>query len=208
MEHMLRGSALLSLLVASVSSARADDANGLRTQLLHGAAPGESVASLAAIPDPLGVELALANFHVPMDRARVISVQHDGERAVLVMTDLQDGRARTLRTRRSGRICTPATVNLLWTGGQQIKVYAAAPTDIERVRSTPALVLVDQDPNIGAVVALAPGDHALVRGTRRAGLLLKETVTVERPSGSITVERIEERERFCYDPPAAPPAAR
>jgi hypothetical protein len=194
----------LNALCASAHAADAVNADGLRTQLIHGVVPGQPVASLAAVPDPTGVELALATFHVPLDRARVVSAQEVDGNVVIVMTDLEDGKVRTLRTSRAGRVCTPATPNLLWTGGQQIKVYAAAPGDLDRVRGTPALVLVDEDPNIGAVVSLAPGDRVLVRGTRRDGLLLRETVTVLRPSGSITVERDEERERFCYDPPEGP----
>jgi hypothetical protein len=195
----------LALLVTGFDSAHAaepEDASYPGLPLRYGAStrPGLPMVLPSAVPDPLGLELALTSLDVPVAQVRVLSARLDGDQRDLVYTDLTDGRARPLRARARKQLCSTSTPDLPWIEGQELKVYSISPEEVERARSTPAVALVSGVPKIGAVVGLSPGDRVDVRGTRRAGVLIRETVIVERASGSLRVERSAARDRVCFEP--------
>lgn len=157
------------------------------------------------IPDPSGLEVALAQFNVAVEDAAVIQVavveeeRHTAYRIDRV--DLGEGSVQEMAGGRRGQICTPVTRGGIWNGGNEIRVFPASRDNEARVRDVPAMIMIEDHPYIGAMVALSPGDVVTVRDVRRRGVLMRETVTVERPSGDLVVERDELRERVCFEAP-------
>ena len=148
------------------------------------------------VPDALAVEIALAHYDIGTDDASVVKmIAYEGPRAQprvrLTWVDLEDGFGREMADRSARHGCTPPALGGVWSGGNEIGVYATSEVP-------PGLVLVEHHPTIGALVGLAPGDTLTVRDVRRNGGLLRETVTVARESGSLIVRRGTDRERLCY----------
>jgi hypothetical protein len=144
------------------------------------------------VPDAIAVETALATYRIGADDASVVTAQVDGEGARIHRLDLGDGAEQDLAARHAKHVCTRGVSSGLWNGGPEIRVFEA------RQGRAPGLVMVDGDPKIGALVALAPGDRVDVRDVRRDGVLMREVVRVQRAGGAFVVDRDELSERFCY----------
>lgn len=156
------------------------------------------------VPDPSAVELALAQHAVAVEDAAVIEVvtrSKDGETvgARIDWIDLAEGSVQPMAEGRGKRVCTPSSRGGLWNGGDEIRVFAATDDAHGRVRDVPAMVMVEDHPRIGALVSLTPGDVVTVRDVRRRGVLMRETVTISRPTGDLVMERDELHERVCFE---------
>ncbi|MFZ5478812.1 MAG: hypothetical protein ACOZNI_18715 [Myxococcota bacterium] len=151
-----------------------------------------------AVPDAIGIEMVLAQYGISVERAAVVQATRADGDVVIDWVELDDGSRSELTRARGGVVCSPASRKALWEGGAEIRVFAASPGAAEAVRAHPGLVMIEDHPHIGALVALAPGDQVTVRDVRRHGLLWEETVTIERPGGSLQMQRRELRERVCW----------
>lgn len=162
--------------------------------------------SWSKVVDPSALELALTQFNIDIGDADVVSVEPttDGKRHRILWLDLGTGDSEQIAEGRGRRVCTDASRDGMWKGSEEIRIYAASEGGEAAVRRAPGMVVVDDHPTIGAMVAMAPGDVVTVRDVRRRGVLMRELVTVTRPSGELTLERNELRERMCWE---APPEA-
>lgn len=165
----------------------------------------------SGVPDAMALEIALTEHHIPTRDASLLSaaphVDADGETRVrLAWVDLGDGTERLAVERKGGgKACTARSQAGFWTGGHQVMVYAPSSAWAAENLSAPAFVLVEDNPSIGALVSLAPGETLTVRDLRRDGLLWREVVRVDRRKGALVLDRADGYEQLCYE---APPAAR
>lgn len=162
----------------------------------------------SGIPDATALEIALTEHDIPTTKTSWISAtpvavgEHAG-RVRLAWVDLADGNERLAVERKvtGGRVCTARTRGGYWEGGPQVLFYTPSSSWAAEHQDAPAFVLVADDPTIGALVSLAPGESMTVRGLRRDGLLWRQIVTVARDKGSLVFDREDGFEQICYEPP-------
>jgi hypothetical protein len=176
--------------------------------VVHGSILGTGIWS--GVPDAMALEIALTAHNIPTEDASLVSaaptVDADGTSHVrLAWVDLGDGTERfAVQRRGTGRVCTAKTVGGFWEGGHEVLVYAPSSAWAAENLSTPAFVLIDDNPRVGALVSLAPGETLTVRDLRREGLLWRELVTVSRKKGSLVLDRQDGVEQLCFEAPQAP----
>lgn len=161
---------------------------------------GRSVWS--RVPDGMAVELALTKHGISVDDTSVISVVTTDGNTQLKWVEVSTGEVR-LHSEKFGRrgLCTDPVSGGIWRGGRDVKLYSPTPTGEDNVAGAPGFLLVDDDPFVGALVSLAAGDAATEIAVRYEGRLVRESITVSRPSGTVRVERKNGEERICYLPP-------
>jgi len=110
-----------------------------------------------------------------------------------------------LRVQKGGQrsLCTSTVDGGVWSGGANVMTYDPTEGREDEVANSPGFMLVADNPAIGALVSLSPGDSVTVMNMKREGKLLREVVSVTRPSGTVSVERDHEGERICYVRPPA-----
>jgi len=162
------------------------------------ATPG-GITPWRRLSDGMAAELALAGAGVDPQDASVITVDRGEDRTRVAWTELTTGDVRLRVDRPSGStVCTAMVRGGIWSGAGSVEVYQPTPGREEAVRNDLGFLLVEDHPELGALVALAPGDSVTVTNERRDGVLLHEWVTVQRPSGKVVVDRKSQGERICY----------
>ncbi len=164
----------------------------------------------SGVPDAMAVEIALTTHHIPTEDASLLSASTSIDsggvpRVRLTWVDLGDGTERMAVERKgSGKLCTNRSQASFWSGGHEVMVYAPSSAWAAENQSAPAFVIVDDNPRIGAMVSLAPGESVTVRGLRKDGLLWRETVRVDRKLGALILDREGGLEQLCYEAPEQP----
>ncbi len=158
----------------------------------------------ATLPDVMGAEMALERYGIDPRDASVISVSIDDEATRLDWSELQGGDVR-LRVQKGGQrsLCTSTVDGGVWSGGSNVVIYDPTDGREDEVAAAPGFMLVEDNPAIGALVSLSPGDSVTVMNLKREGKLLREVVSVTRPSGRVSVERAHDGERICFVRPPA-----
>lgn len=164
----------------------------------------------SGVPDAMALEIALTAHNIPTEDASMVSAAPwldaaGNERVRLAWVDLGDGTERLAVERKAGgKVCTARSQGGFWRGGQQVMVYNPSSAWAAENLSAPAFVLVDDNPRIGALVSLAPGETLTVRDLRRDGLLWREMLRVDRKQGALLLDRQDGFEQLCYEAPPAP----
>lgn len=153
------------------------------------------------VPDAMAVEMALTEHNIRLENASVVSSGMDENGSHLRWMELENGEVHIDKTRRgSRRVCTPAGASGLWERGNDIVIYEATDSQVGAIQDTPGFLLVKNDPDVGALVSLTPGDTVTVTDVRRNSHLLRETISVQRRSGRMDVHRSALSERMCFVP--------
>lgn len=161
------------------------------------------------VPDGMAVEMALEKYGIAPGDASLISVEVVDGQTRLDWSEVATGSVR-LRVEKVGdrAVCTVGVAAGIWNGGNDVRIYRPTPSGADNVAASPGFLLIEDDPNIGALVSLAPGDSATVYDVSYDGHLIREVVSVARPSGTVRVERKKGEERICYVPPPRNTAGR
>jgi hypothetical protein len=146
----------------------------------------------------MAVEIALVQHRIDRQDAALVAGSDVRVGHQLDWIALEDGTQRSGRQGR-GRICTPVAEGV-WNGTGDLVFYEPTPTQLDAVRARPGMLLIDGDPEVGALVSLAPGDTATVRELRRDGRVVRESVEVARDAGRVRVERSSAGDRLCFVP--------
>ena len=156
-------------------------------------------AMYASLPDIMGAELALERYGVAPGDASVIRVTMTAGGTELDWSELSTGDVK-LRVHKEGErsLCTATVDTGIWSGGSGVMIYDPSEGRADEVSRSPGFMLVDDNAAIGALVSLAPGDAVTVMDLRRDGKVLREVVSVSRPSGTVRVERAHDGERICF----------
>ena len=150
------------------------------------------------VPDGMAVEIALVQHRIDRQDAALVAGTAAPVGHQLDWIALEDGAQRSGR-QGTGRICTPVEEGV-WHSGGDLAFYEPTRTQLDAVRARPGMLIIDGDPEIGALVSLAPGDTATVREFRRGGRLVRESVEVARATGRMRVERTPAGDRMCFVP--------
>ena len=164
-----------------------------------------------AVDDATGLEVAFALHGVDAWRAVLLSAT-PGASVAIDAIDAKRGHppaatgvVRRVRMRDGGDVLTGAIDDKtlcspledgFWSGAE-VRVLAARPPPDRAFPS--AVIVLDDHPELGALVLLAPGDSVETRAVSRRGVRLRETLSVRHAaSGVLELRRAADRQTVCF----------
>lgn len=151
------------------------------------------------IVDGMAAEMAMATYGIDPVNASVVRAEHADGSTRLSWTELDDGDVRLSVNRPThDAVCSASVRPQLWVGrGAVVPYFPTAGREAE-VHADHAFLVVEDHPNVSALVALAPGDSVTVTNLVKNGDILREWVAVTREGGSVVVDRQQKGERICW----------
>jgi hypothetical protein len=159
-----------------------DDATGLEVAFaLHGVDAGRAVLLSATPGASVAIDAKSGSTPAATAVVRRVRMQDGGD----VLTGALDEKTS----------CSPLEDGF-WSGAE-VRVLAARPPPDRAFPS--AVIVLDDHPELGALVLLAPGDSVETRAVSRRGVRLRETLSVRHAaSGVLELRRAADRQTVCF----------